>query len=115
MNEARRIVNSPQMEGLRSAAQKGEHAVVQIGNRTISYEPDLPASGMTWAGKGFHLGKDAFSSQAELTKTVLHELHRLGGTIPGNAATGAAATAETQAAASFAEKAYNLGRTLGVW
>ena len=116
MNEARNIVASPQMETLRNAAQRGQQAVVQVGQRTISYEPDLPTSGMTWAERGFHLGKEAFSSQGELTKTVLHELHRLSvGSVAGNAATSQAAAAETQAAASFAEKAYNLGRALGIW
>lgn len=116
MNEARNIVSSSQMETLRGAAQRGERAAVQIGQRSITYEPDLPGSGFTWARKGFHLGRDAFSSQAELTKTVLHELHRLGNSsVVGRGVTQQAAAAETQAAASFAEKAYNLGRVLGMW
>ena len=33
----------------------------------------------------------------------------------GATATGPAAAAETQAAAGFAEKAYSLGRALGIW
>lgn len=116
INEARKIVSSPQMETLRAAAQSGQHAAVRIGQRTISYEPDLQAPGFSWAERGFHLGKQAFSSQAELIKTVLHELHRLGtSSVIGNTAAQQAATAETQAAASFAEKAYSLGRVLGIW
>jgi len=116
MNEARKIVSSPQMETLRTAAQRGEEAVVQIGDRAIGYVPSLPGSAMTWADRGFHLGPKAFGSSTELTKTVLQELHRLNySTAIGNAATGQAAAAETQAAASFVEKAYTLGRALAFW
>ncbi len=51
---------------------------VQIGGRVIQYEPGLPASGMTMFGEnGFLLGREAVTSEAELTKTLLQETYRL--------------------------------------
>jgi len=116
MNEARKILSSPQMETLRQASVSGEEAVVQIGSRSLSYVPSLPGSAMTSAGRGFHLGPQAFSSQSELSKTVLHELHRLGNSASvGSGASSSAAAAETQAAAAFADKAHALGKVLRFW
>ena len=116
LREGRRIIESPQMQTLRDAAAQGRQAAVEIGGKMISYEPDLPASGMTWAGRGFHLGKAAFSSSGELTRTVLHELHRLGTSASiGREAGQQAAAAETQAAARFADQAYRVGQRLQWW
>lgn len=67
-------------------------------------------SGMTlFEEGGFLIGRDAFRSEAELTKTVLHEVFRLRTSKIGRSgqATQAAVTTETKAAASFAERAFN--------
>lgn len=72
-------------------------------------------SGMTWFGRGFHLAPEAFASEGELTKTILHELFRLNVRAVGVEATGAAATTETSAAAGFADRTYRIGRFLGLW
>ena len=49
-----------------------------VNGRTILYEPTLNASGMTLFGEnGFIIGREAFKNNQELTKTLLHELHRL--------------------------------------
>ncbi len=75
------------------------------------YEPGLSASGMTLFGEnGFVLGRAAFLSRSELTKTVLQELFRLTTSRVGasGAACQAAVAAETQAAFSFAERAFRV-------
>lgn len=108
------IMRSGGMRQLEEAARSGTSAAVQIGGRTITYDPG-PFSGMTnFAGNSFHLGREAFASRAELTKTVLHELFRLRNGA-GSSASGASAIAETRAAASFAERAYRSGSRLGIW
>ena len=56
---------------------------------------------------GFLIGREAFTSEAELSKTVLHELYRLTTSVAKTAGvTAESAAAETKAAADFAEKAY---------
>lgn len=54
---------------------------------------------------GFVLGREAFASQAELGKTVLHELHRLSTSSSAGGVSGGLAAEETAAAFSFAERA----------
>jgi uncharacterized protein RhaS with RHS repeats len=118
MLQARRILGSSEMATLRSAAQAGESATVTIGGRLVQYEHGLAHSGMTLHGSnGFVLGRQAFSSGEELTKTVLHELFRLttSSTRGGGAASGTIATAETAAAAGFADSAYSIGLLLRLW
>jgi hypothetical protein len=90
--------------------------VLEIGGRIIQYEPGLPASGMTMFGEnGFLIGNEAFASEGELARTVLHELYRLAtSAVPEAGVTGATAAAETQAAASFAERAYVFLKGLGL-
>ncbi len=66
-------------------------------------------SGMTLFDEGgFVIGREAFSSQDELSKTVLQELYRLN--TCGIGATGQAAqsavTSETKNAFEFAERAF---------
>lgn len=71
------------------------------------YEPKLPASGMAlFEENGFVLGPEAFVSEAELTQTLLHESYRLGMTTSSGGLSGALATSETNAAASFAARMY---------
>ena len=62
---------------------------------------------MTNFPNGFLLGKEAFTSEAELVKTLLHETYRLNTSLSQTAGVSAATAAmETQAAFTFAEKAY---------
>ncbi|UUZ82696.1 hypothetical protein LJK88_01060 [Paenibacillus sp. P26] len=67
----------------------------------------LPASGMTMFGEnGFLIGREAFSSSAELTKTVLHELYRPTTIASASGVSAEVAVQETQAAFKFAERAF---------
>ncbi|TPV94730.1 MAG: RHS repeat protein, partial [Myxococcales bacterium FL481] len=109
--EARSILQSPEFAKIRAAQAAGKPVEVKIGGRTIVFEPDAPVSGMTLFGEeGFVIGREAFASEAELSKTVLQEVFRLRTSSAGasGAVTQAAATAETEAAASFAERAFNV-------
>ena len=109
-NEARTIMNSTAMAQIRTAHSSGQSMVVQVNGRLIQYEPGLPASGMTMFGEnGFLIGNEAFQSEAELTKTLLHELHRLStSNVQVSGVNSGSAAAETEAAFQFAEKAYKL-------
>jgi hypothetical protein len=105
-HEARGIVGSVEFTQLRSAFETGQSVSVQIAGRLIQYEPGLPASGMTMFGEnGFLLGREAFSSEAELGKTILHELYRLATSGSASGVSATMATSETQAAFGFAERA----------
>jgi WXG100 family type VII secretion target len=108
LGEAKSIMSSPQMQQIQAAAVQGEGVTVEVGGRIIQYEPGLPASGMTMFGEnGFLIGREAFTSQAELSKTVLHELHRLTtSTVPEAGVTGATAASETEAAFNFANRGH---------
>lgn len=90
----------------------GKMALVRIGGRLIQYEAHYPFSGMTMFGEnGFLLGPQAFKSEAELVKTLLHETHRLSTSLATKAGVDAALVqGETKAAFDFAERA--LGVTL---
>lgn len=77
--------------------------------RTIMYEPALLASGFTLSGEdSFILGPEAFSSEEELIKTLLHELFRLATSVvlETKTATTTQILAETNAAFEFAERAF---------
>jgi hypothetical protein len=107
--EARTIVRSAELAQLEAAHAARRSATVRVGDRLIQYEPDLAASGMTMFGEnGFLLGREAFASRAELGKTILHELYRLGTSASAGGVSGQLATSETEAAFRFAERA--LGR-----
>jgi RHS repeat-associated protein len=115
MAEARSILRSSGMGTLRNAAVRNVSAEVRIGGRTVIYEPGMKESGMTLFGEnGFVLGRNAFSSSGELTKTVLHELYRLTTSARGGASAASVAN-ETAAAWRFADRAYNVGNTIGLW
>jgi RHS repeat-associated protein len=108
ISETSSILKSPGMDVLRKAYANGTSAEVQIGTRTILYEPGLKSSGFSLAGEnGFVIGAEGFSSSAELTKTVLHEIYRIEQTSVGitGSASAASASTSTQSAFSFAEKA----------
>ena len=84
---------------------------MEVGGRIIQYEPSLTTSGMTMFGEnGFVIGREAFASEAEFTKTVLHELYRLSTSqlTRGAAASGELAASETKAAYDFAERAFKV-------
>jgi hypothetical protein len=104
--EARGILASSEFQALRAAHEAGESVTVRIAGRLIQYEPGLPASGMTMFGdSGFLIGREAFTSEAELGKTLLHELYRLSTTNSAGGASGALVGQETAAAFGFAERA----------
>jgi hypothetical protein len=96
------------MNTLRSAFQNGVSAEVNIGGRTILYEPGWTYSNaMTLSGEGgFMLGPGAFASEGELCRSVLQELYRLTTSVGLRQGLSApAAASETGAAAGFAEAA----------
>lgn len=108
--EAQSILRSTAFAEVRAAQAAGQSAEIAIAGRTIVVEPAAPLSGMTLFGEGgFVLGREAFTSEAELTKTVLHEVFRLRTSEVGatGVASQAAASAETEAAFSFAERAFD--------
>ena len=107
--EANIILNSKNLKILRTAYEKGISAEISVGGKTVLYEPSMSASGMTLFGQNsFVLGREAFVSNSELGKTVLHELYRLTSSIvQTSGATGAAVTAETNAAFQFANKTFD--------
>jgi hypothetical protein len=106
INEAQGILNSSELAKIQAAHAAGQPVTVNVGGRLIQYEPGLPASGMTMFGEnGFLIGREAFTSPAELQQTILHELHRLTTSNSANGVSAALATQETKAAADFAAKA----------
>jgi LysM repeat protein len=107
--EVRAMLKAPELAQIRAAHAAGKEVVVKIGGRLIQYEPAMNASGMTMFGEnGFLIGRQAFTSEAEFVKTLLHETHRLVTSAIGRGAgaSGAAVAAETEAAFTFAERAY---------
>jgi LysM repeat protein len=105
--EAKQILASPEMMQIRQAQALGKDIMVKIGGRVIQYEPGMPASGLTnFAENGFVIGREAFASEAELTKTILHELYRLTTSVLRGSADSAGVTQETKAAFEFAERAW---------
>jgi hypothetical protein len=106
--EAHGILESAEMAQIVEAHAAGESTVVEIAGRIIQYEPGLPASGMTMFGEnGFLIGNEAFASNGELAKTVLHELYRLGTSVaPEAGISGSTVASETEAAFTFASRAY---------
>jgi len=98
------------MATIRAAQAAGTSALVKFGERTIQFEPRAPFSGMTnFVEKGFVIGREAFASGAELTKTVRHELYRLSFSAhPLGGAPNEAVRAETEAAFNLANRAFNV-------
>lgn len=91
---------------LRAAFEAGG-AELNIGGRTILVDPGAPVSGMTLFGEnGFLVGREAFVTDAELTKTLLHETYRLTTSQAASGVSGSLATSETNAAFTFAERAF---------
>ena len=107
INETRQILASPEMMQIRQAQGLGKEITVRIGGRLSQYEPNWPFSGMTnFEANGFTMGRESFSSESELVKTILYELHRLTTSVARGSAGGGINNAETKAAFEFAERAY---------
>jgi hypothetical protein len=112
--EAGTILRSAEIAEIVEAHAAGESTIVNIAGRVIQYEPGLNASGMTMFGEnGFLIGNEAFASEGELARTVLHELYRLSTSVaPAEGITAETAAAETEAAFNFATRAYEFLRGL---
>ena len=105
----RSIYTSNELKEIRSAHASHKSLTVQIGAFSVQYEP-LPFSGMTAFPAGFVIGREAFASEDELKKTLLHEVYRLSSSVIGRGA-GAdpdSIRAETNAAFHFAEQFHGL-------
>jgi hypothetical protein len=106
--KAHEIMNSSEFKKIINAHSSKTPIQIEINGRTISYD-DAPFSGMTWFEKnGFNIGREAFNSDEELVKTVLHEMYRLETSTLRGIGTAAEVSNETQAAFTFAEKSYVL-------
>ncbi len=106
--EAHEILNSTEFKKIVNAHSTKTPVQVEINGRTISYD-DAPFSGMTWFEKnGFNIGREAFKSNEELVKTVLHETHRLRTSTLRGTGSAAEVSKETKAAFDFAEKSFTL-------
>ena len=107
---ARQLYNSAQMSEIRAAHQGGVPVTIRIGRYRIQYEA-LPFSGFTSFGTdGFVIGKEAFASELEFKKTLLHELYRLhhSDLAKGRGVDRHTIRAETDAAFQFAERYYTM-------
>jgi hypothetical protein len=110
VSEARQLYRSALMGSIRAAHKNAHAATVKIGQYTVQYEP-LPFSGFTSFGiNGFVIGKEAFASDSEFKKTLLHELYRLHHSemTRGGAVDKHLPKIETQAAFQFAERFYTM-------
>ncbi|HKV76714.1 MAG TPA: hypothetical protein VJP02_01150 [Candidatus Sulfotelmatobacter sp.] len=106
--ETKQILSSPEMMQIRHAQGLGKEITIKIGGRLVQYEPNWPWSGITnFEGNGFTLGREALTSEEELTKTILHELYRLSTSVVRNTAGGGGNNTETKLAFEFAERAFN--------
>jgi hypothetical protein len=104
--ESKQILLSREMIQVRQAQRLGKEITTEIRGRWIQYEPELPWSGLTnWEKNGFTIGRQAFTSEEELTKTILHELYRLSTSVVRNTGGGGGNNAETKLAFEFAERA----------
>ena len=106
--EATRFFKPEVMNKIFAAYQSGVPTSITVNGRTILIEPNAPFSGFTdFEGKTFNLGADAFTSLEEFKKTILHELYRLKTSGSALGLSGEMAKSETNAAAGFADRAYD--------
>lgn len=107
-DQAQSIYDSLEFGALRDANAAGEYAQIEVGGVTVVYEPGLPSSGFTLFGEhGFAMGPEAFSSEAETARTILHETFRLNTSQAADGVSADLASSETQSAFDFANKAYD--------
>ncbi len=106
--EVRGMMKAADIAKIRQAYASGTDVVIKIGSRTIQYEPALKASGMTMFGEdGFLVGREAFASEQEFVKTLLHETYRLVTSVSRTEGVSAAtARVEADAALDFSNRAY---------
>jgi hypothetical protein len=109
IGEVRQMYHSPLMVHIREAHKRGVPATVKIGSFTIQYEAHQ-FSAMTLFPDGFVIGKEAFASESEFKKTLLHETYRLCHSEigQGQEAHSGNIKAETNAAFQFAERSCDL-------
>ncbi|HFA51544.1 MAG TPA: RHS repeat-associated core domain-containing protein [Bacteroidetes bacterium] len=107
IDEVHSILGSREFSaGLDDMAQ-GISSEAIIDGRKILFEADGPFSGFSLFGEnGFVIGREALGSQEELTKTLLHELHRLNTSNSSQGVSQELLSGETMDAFQFAEKAF---------
>ncbi|MCA8952139.1 MAG: DUF4157 domain-containing protein [Planctomycetes bacterium] len=111
IREAQGILSSSEFAAIRAAHQAGETTSVTIGGRLIQYEAEFTyAEAMTLGQEGFVMGPRAFADEAEVAKTLLHELHRLhtSTVVATGSANATTAAQTTRSAFEFAEAAWRL-------
>ena len=103
--EVRVLYRSPLMQQIRDAHRAANPTLIRIGKYSIQYEPHA-FSGMTAFPHGFVVGKEAFASEDEFKKTLLHEVYRLSHSEIGRGgdAHQTSIRAESDAAFQFAER-----------
>lgn len=104
--ESYKILNDKKFQQIIEAYHKKTSVGVTINGRYITFD-EGPFSGITnFAEGGFHIGTEAFSSEKELIKTVLHEMYRLNTSkLRGVTGTASEVAKETKEAFNFAEEA----------
>ena len=114
MQQVYLIMNSPLWQTIKTAGASGVETDIALEGGVINVNPDYRGSGMTLGlgGNsedlpGFVLGKQAFSNDEELTKTLLHELWRLETTSAAGGVADELVSEETAGAYSFADQAYS--------
>lgn len=112
LGDVRAIFRSPLIKSIRQAFAKNIEVKVTIGKYYVQYEPAIPAgmcSAMTdFAGNGFTMARDAFKTEDEFKKTLLHEVYRLRTSAQAPVEAGhERQRIETDAAFQFAERYYN--------
>ncbi|MGN6187155.1 MAG: RHS repeat domain-containing protein [Thermoanaerobaculia bacterium] len=118
IGEAVTILRSQGLRDAVSALKAGvDGASFTIGKYEIVTSTELSASAMTFRGENgaatILLGKGALTSNAELAKTVVHELYRLIAT-PAGVASVESAPATTKLAFDFAEAAVKFMERAGL-
>lgn len=94
------------------AYEEGVETTVEIFGRKVQFEPDIPVGQgykaiTNFAGNGFTLGREAFESTEELTKTLLHEIYRLSTTKANGGVSGSLITQETKSTEKFVNEAFD--------
>ena len=108
IEQVRSLRDSPLFDAIKQAFTSGEQQVFELEGRKIFVEPEAPFAGLTWMEQNaFHLGTEAFETDKELLKTLLHELYRLEHRTVHQARgiSQSSATRETILAFEFAERA----------
>ena len=107
LSESQGIYSSPEFDQIRAAYEEGKSTSVTIRGVSIDYIPSLPSSGFSNRPYGFVMGPEAFTSEAETKKTILHEMYRVRVDLIGQHGYSAdIGKQETGEAFDFAERAY---------